>query len=132
MEDIPDDWKDQLRDLCLPPGKFDPAGGTMYRWTFHDGSTWAFIAFSEPELDSHKIVGWAALTQQEEPHNVIGVYVGSEHRGKGLAKQLISGLLLACEKVATDYSNVVIAVSERYSKYASIISAHGFTHKDWD
>jgi len=132
MSDVPDDWKERLRELCLPPGRMDPAGGTMYRWSHHDGSTWAYVAFEGPVVHPYFIQGWAAITFEEEPEPVLGVFVAPEHRGKGLARTLVTGTLELARAQITEYGGEVIAVSTRYPAYKTLIESAGFTHKDWE
>lgn len=131
MGNVPEEWKDKARTLCLPPGRLDPAGGTMYRWSFHDGSTWACFVFPGTELNPSSMLGWACITLQEEPEPVIGVYVDSYHRGKGIASQLISVLLTASHKIVEQGSEI-IAVQDRYPKYKELIEKAGYVQKNWE
>jgi RimJ/RimL family protein N-acetyltransferase len=131
VKDIPETWKIKLRELCLPPGRNDPAGGTMYRWTYHDGSTWAYILFDGPEAHPFYIAGWAAMTLEEEPEPVIGVYVDNESRAQGFASLLVAGLLRVGANQIKEKGSKVIAVDSRFPKYRRLIENAGFIHKEW-
>lgn len=130
--EVPQTWKQRARELCLPPGRNDPAGGTMYRWTYHDGSTWMVFAFHGPTfMAPGDIVGWACLTLEEEPQPVIGVYVDPKVRGVGYGSYLVQQLLMMNHKLIDHFGGEVIAVQDRFPKYKELIEAAGFKQKDW-
>lgn len=115
---------------------FGPDLGSMWRWTYHDGSTWAAVIYAgEPSPES--IMAWACVTFQEEPYPVLGVYVAREFRGLGLADSALSAILR--EEVMCTYSqeakqtdgNAVYAVSANYSRYPELLARFGFSHLEW-
>lgn len=118
MKKLPKTWLPRLRELSLGP--YD---GSMYRWTFHDGSTYAGVM-----LIGGEIVGWCCLTEQEETYPILGVYIQKDWRGYGLAKELIVNTL----KVLNPETEIILAVADMYSKYPEIISNLGYQYKSWD
>jgi len=107
-----------------------PYEGTMWRWTYHDGSTWVLLCFdSQVTPRANDLVAWAVLTNQEEPHTVLGLYVDELYRGDGLAKKLCHTICtLGRDKVK---HGIVYAVSKRFSKYPEILAQHGLTFQEW-
>ena len=119
MSEVAARVKIQMRALS-----FGPLEGSMHRWTYHDGSTYAALLFNEGGL-----VGWACLTKQEEPHPVVGVYVSETERGSGKAKLLLNALL---QVYGPPVNTPVYAVAENYKQYPSILEANGYTHLEWE
>ncbi len=119
MRDIPFETKASMRLLS-----FGPIEGSMVRWTYHDGSTWAVLLY-----DNDVLIGWACITKQEEPHPVIGVYIANTRRGSGYAKLLVSAMLSI---YSNEIDSVVYAVAENWPKYVEVIEQAGFTHREWE
>ena len=89
MDDIPVGLKPRMRELSLGP--WEPWG--FHPWTFHDGSTWASLAFAGATVKAEQFIGWAGLTMQIDVMPVLGVFVDEGHRGGGRAELLVTGLL---------------------------------------
>lgn len=118
MKKLPKEWKPRLRELSLGP--YD---GSMYRWTFHDGSTWAAVLFLGKE-----IVGWACLTEQEEEYPVVGIYISDQWRGIGLAEDLLVALL----QLVKPTSRTILAVADSYPKYPELLNSMGYLYRPWE
>ncbi len=119
MADVPTEWRPRMRELTFGPYK-----GSMWRWSFHDGSTWVAVLFVDKLL-----VGWSVLTLQEEPHPVLGVYVDSEFRGCNYAYDLVVRVLQGCREKIKD---CVYAVSKYWPPYKELIERFGWKHLEWE
>lgn len=124
MSDVPEHLRVRMRQLTD-----GPYAGTMWRWTFHDGSTWALLAFDGFKAEPRDLVAWACVTNQEEPLSVLGVFVDELYRGDGLAARLVDDLVGITKEQLKD--GPVYAVSERFPKYVEILEKHGLSHLEW-
>lgn len=127
MTDVPDEWRPRMRELSLGP--YD---GTMYRWTFQNGSCWALVLFEGYSLHPRNIVGWACLTMEDEPYPVVGVYVDPEMRGNGYAGQLVASLLELARAYILEAGGEVAAVSSRFKRYPELIEGAGYEFREWE
>ncbi len=125
MGDVPQWWRPRLRRLSM-----GPVEGSMVRWSYHDGSTWASVMFEGTRRHPSAIVGWAVFTLQEAEHPIIGVYVDDAKRGHGYATRLVRDLLDEC----ADYvpGPYIYAVADWWPKYVELIAEYGFEHLEWD
>jgi len=128
MHELPVGYKARLRELSL--GGYEPWG--FWSWTFHDGSTWAAIAFEDRKRTAENIIGWAAVTEQIDMLPVVGCYVEKDRRGSGVAEDLIVLLLrnLIRRKVL-ESGGSVYASTWRWPKYTEIIESAGLHCLDW-
>lgn len=120
---LPESVKARLRYLTDGPD-----GGTMYRWTFHDGSTYCAIAYSAPEMEPWQIVGWACITHQEEPIPVVGAYVSHDWRGNGVAPETVKALL---EFVKLREGSRVYAATDRWPKWTDLLLDFDLRAERW-
>lgn len=118
IKKLPESWKSRLRELSLGP--YD---GSMYRWSFHDGSTYAAVC-----LTGKDIIGWGCLTYQEDKYPIVGLYVSKEYRGCGIAEDILVQMLT----VLNPKSKVILAVKESYPKYPIILNRLGYLYQDWE
>ena len=128
MGDIPVGLKPRMRELSLGP--WEPWG--FHPWTFHDGSTWASLAFAGATVKAEQLIGWAGLTMQIDTIPVLGVFVDEGHRGGGRAELLVTGLLR--ELLAAGHlqkRDRVAASTQRWSKYPDIIKGCGLRCMTW-
>lgn len=121
MADVPQQWRARLRELSYG----DRAGG-MWQWTFHDGSTWVSI-MAEGALTPENFVGWAALTKEEEPLPVAGVYVRDDRRGSGYAEDLVNHLLTMYPQPAGE----CYAAKRYWPEWSRVLANHGLGHVEW-
>lgn len=117
MRDVPASWKAQLRELS-----FGPEHGTMWRWTFQNGSCYCSIAF-----DKGKPVAWACATLEDDSFPVVGVYVHRNYRKQGIATAVANHLL---EKVAL--TGHIYAVSANWPAWPVLLKEHGLVHLEWE
>ncbi len=120
MADVPSEWRPRLRELSFGPYK-----GSMWRWSYHDGSTWVVVLFVNKML-----VGWSCMTCQEEPYPVLGVYVDDDLRGQNYAYDLVVKLLQHCREKVTD--GKVYAVNNYWPHYKALIERFGWQHLEWE
>jgi GNAT superfamily N-acetyltransferase len=121
MGDVPSLWKPELRRLSY--GEY--AGG-MWQWTYHDGSTWLAI-IAEGQLTPDNFKGWAAITKEEEPHPVVGVYVTPDRRGCGYAEDLVNHLLT----MYPQDPGYCYAASRYWDQWPRLLQRHGLSHLEW-
>lgn len=114
----------RLRELSL-----GPYAGTMVRWSYHDGSTWALVLFLGEGMRAENIAGWCVVTAQEEPYPVIGVFVDPAYRGHGHATRLVSASLTFMRQHIT--TDKIYAVAERWPQYERLIAQAGYEHLEW-
>lgn len=139
MRQVPEPWKVRMRELS-----FGGHEGSMWRWTYHDGSTYAAtIWLSNPSRNCRNILAppsiytepqsrllaWACLTEQEEPIPVAGVYVDHSHRRRGLG-QLVAGHLLAQRGLPV--GSGCYAVAENWGHWPALIESFGLVHYEWE
>lgn len=105
-----------------------PDNGSMWRWSFHDGSTYACLAYATPECEPWQVIGWACITHQEEPIPVVGAYVAQNERGKGVAPQMVKALL---EYVRLAEGSRVYAATDRWPRWADLLSDFGLRCERW-
>jgi GNAT superfamily N-acetyltransferase len=121
MGDVPREWLSRLKVLSY--GEY--AGG-MWGWSHHDGSTWCSI-IAEGAMSPENFVGWAAITKEEEPIPVVGVYVAEERRGCGYAEDLVNHLLTIYPQPPGD----CYAASRYWSEWPRCLARHGLGFKEW-
>lgn len=122
MRDFSETWRVRLRALSDGPDM-----GSMWRWTYHDGSTWATVASRTAAPST--IVGWACVTNQEEPLSVVGVYVHEQHRRQGLASTLVRRLLADCGQHLT---SEIYCVPSKFPAYDRLLEAAGYAARVWE
>jgi hypothetical protein len=128
MAELPVGLRHKMRQLSLGP--YVPWGA--WSWTFHDGSCWAALCFSGGETTEDALIGWAALTQEQDVLPVIGVYVDNPHRGYGHATALVVTLLQALLASGELYPGAEVANSAwRFPKYDEIIRGCGLKPVVW-
>ena len=126
MGDIPVGLRHRLRELTI-----GPVAWGLWSLTFHDGSTWAALAFDGPQDPEH-LVGWACVTQEYDVHPMIGAYVLESHRGKGIAPLLVTSL---CRSLIGDNvlapGDTVVASTWRWSGYYDLLESCGLVCEEW-
>lgn len=126
MREIPVGLRHRLRELTI-----GPVAWGLWSLTFHDGSTWAALAFDGAQTPEN-VVGWAALTQEYDVHPMIGAYVDKSQRGKGTAAMLITSLcrsLIGSHVLAP--GDVVVASTWRWGRYEELLEECGLVCRDW-
>lgn len=127
MAEVPIGIRHELRERFTIGPRIDG----LWSLTFHDGSTWAIIAY-DGEIGPNKILGWAALTQQLDLHPMIGAFVPESGRGRGLASLLVTTLLryLLGEKVLAP-GDTIFATTSRWAKYFELCESVGLVCEEW-
>lgn len=128
MSEVPIGIRQRLRDEYT----IGPRVDGLWSLTFHDGSTWAIVAY-DGEVHQDKILGWAALTQQIDIRPMIGAFVPESYRGQGLASLLVTTLLryLLGERVLSPGDEIVATVS-RWRKYYELCESVGLVCLEWE
>lgn len=126
MAKIPVGLRVRLRELTI-----GPVAWGLWSLTFHDGSTWAALAFDgEPGPDT--IMGWACITQEYDVVPMIGAYVAEAHRRKGVAATLVSSLAwsLLGEGVLNP-GDTLVATLSRWPRYVELLEGCGLVCEEW-
>lgn len=99
-------------------GMFEDMGGSYSRYLSVVGMDEAFVAWVTPRIESEEYLGWFAVDSEDKPvagaglwiqhwtpqvpdlstrrAYVMNVFVDSEHRSRGLARQLLNTVLDWC------------------------------------
>ena len=126
MAEIPVGLRQKLRELTI-----GPVAWGLWSLTFHDGSTWAALAFDGPQDPEH-LVGWACITQEYDVHPMIGAFVLESHRGQGYAPLLVTSLArsLLGEGVLSTGDKIVATLS-RWGGYVDLLEGCGLVCEEW-
>ncbi len=126
MRELPVGFRMKLRELTI-----GPVAWGLWSLTFHDGSTWAALAF-DGEQRPENLVGWACVTQEYDVHPMIGAYVAESHRGRGVAPTLVTSLCrdLLGRNVLTP-GDTVVASTWRWDGYYALLEECGLVCETW-
>ena len=127
MSEVPVGFKPRLRELTI-----GPVAWGLWSLTFHDGSTWAVIAF-DGDQRTENIIGWGALTYEYDALPMVGVYVNPQTRQKGVGSLLLTTLLrsLTASEIL-EYGATVVAATARWSKYYDLCESCGIECILWE
>ena len=128
MPDLAVGYRQRLRELTLGPGT--PWG--MWQWPLRGGAVWAMIAFWGTDLRTDQMIGWSAVSLEEDLIPVIGCFVAPTYRKRGLATTLVTSVIhsLRGTGVLAD-GDEVAAVTSRWPMYEDVIAACGLVCKEW-
>lgn len=127
MSDVPVGYKPRLRELTI-----GPVAWGLWSLTFHDGSTWAVMAFDdEPAAES--LIGWGALTYEYDELPMVGVYVGPDTRQRGVGSLLLTTLLRSLIASGDlEYGATVVASTARWPRYFELAESCGVNCVLWE
>ncbi len=127
MAKIPVGLRQKLREFTI-----GPVAWGLWSLTFHDGSTWAALAF-DGEMLPENLMGWACITQEYDVHPMIGAYVSESHRRKGIASTVISALTwsLLGDGVLSP-GDTVVATLSRWPRYVELLDGCGLVCVEWE
>ncbi len=119
MADLPPSQLPLMRELSF--GRED---GTMWRWTFSKGETYACLI----EDECGDLLGWSCITFDEDLLPMVGSYIDPEYRGQGLSTIVVRHML----KMANlPPSTPVYAVAENWPKWKTMLHEAELTYIEW-
>jgi GNAT superfamily N-acetyltransferase len=126
MSEVPVGFKPRMREMTI-----GPVAWGLWSLTFHDGSTWAVLAF-DGQPAAENLIGWGALTLEYDALPMIGVYVGPGHTGRGVGSLLCTTLLrsLLASGDLEPGATIVAAVG-RWPKYYELAESCGVVCTEW-
>lgn len=126
MADIPVGLKPRMRELTI-----GPVAWGLWSLTFHDGSTWAAIAY-DGDPCAENMIGWGAVTWEYDALPMIGVYVGEDARQRGVGSLIVTTLLRSLVSSGDlEPGATLVASTARWSKYFELADSCGMSCQEW-
>lgn len=127
MSEVPVGFKPRMRELTI-----GPVAWGLWSLTFHDGSTWAALAF-DGEQRAENIIGWGALTFEYDELPMVGVYVDPDARARGMGSMILTTMLRsAIASEILEYGSTVVAATARWPKYFELAEECGVRCVLWE